>query len=326
MSPLPKFNQVAADAEAARNSWGDAEYIKYFKDGYTTIRVAPESGVTIAKNGMPARKVTGTAAWQSNKNHFKDGIGSWPCPKTESNKDAFCSGCLDESVNSSGYKVSSAGDQFYFHALDDQGYIHSYKCNWEVYEKLQNREARIGDISDRDYTIHKFKGGNNKVMWEIEVADVEGVDHKRDIDWDTYDYQDLDLQRGAEWLKAAEHYGLDDEGKAFTTDAGNPWDGSHDEPAPDFVEPAPAPTGKANGVADVEGAKPSTTVTVTYADGSNATIDWSAELPDDTTIEVFDIDTLRRFLKSEEQEVAPRAGKAMLIKQAKAYVGNPPPF
>jgi hypothetical protein len=323
---MPDFTQVAADGASMRSDWGDDEYIQFFKDGDTTFRISPNSGTRL--NGQ---QLSGPESWQFNLVHFKDGVGSWPCPKTTANPRAFCAGCLDDSVNKSKIPVNTPGQQWYFHAVDLDGFMHTYSCGWDVYQSFLNRFQRTGNISDRDYTVSKsseMRGGKKKVLWDVNVAEIKGVDGQRPIPWDEYTPQNINIQLGSQWLRVAEFYGLDMNGDPLPTGGaadGAKWGSEPVGPGPEWSNPDPRTN--SNGVNGSQGssaAGETMEAHINLNQGVPELPNWDEELPDDATLDTYDAPMLRAFLTHEKREFGPRAGRALLLKQAKSYVEAPP--
>lgn len=125
-------------------------YMKYFKDGDTTFRILQEP-----------------QEWIGYWEHFNPGGFGFPC--TGDRK--ACPGCT-----SSNEKMKKAGRKIAIQVLEGE-YVNVYKFPKTLADKISNRANRIGTITDRDYTISRFKSGD-KVEYDVEGGDKVPVDIK----------------------------------------------------------------------------------------------------------------------------------------------------
>lgn len=149
-----RFGKSAEEASTEPTRGGD--YIRYLKDGDTTFRILQEP-------------TTWTYYWE----HFDPNGFSFPCDSE--NRDT-CPGCTSENP-----KTKKASRKIAFNALQSYGgtdYVNVYKISNELKDRLENRFNKIGTLMDRDYTITKLKGSNDKVIWEIEGGAISQVDLK----------------------------------------------------------------------------------------------------------------------------------------------------
>lgn len=172
-----QFGQTAADYEETRGA-DDEVWIRNFKDPSTRIRIIPMEGTN--RHGAP---VTGTAAWPTEREHYEETAGSFPCDESPT-----CPGCTDPSE-----RVQKRSRKYYFHALDEKGNVRVFKMGAKLYRVMQGREQRIGTLSDRDYIINKMGQGLDTTYdpepGEVYPMDFEGLDLPNIADVLTRKYQ-----------------------------------------------------------------------------------------------------------------------------------------
>lgn len=166
-----QFTQTADDYQAGSS---DEVFIRTFKEAMTKIRIAP-----MTATNARGKEVTGSAAWPTAREHYKDDLGSFPCIEIDA-----CVGCTDEYVNKSGGAVSARSRKYYFDALDEQGNMRVYKIGPKLYQILKGRDQRLGTLSDRDYIIHHMGSG-------LETSYDPEAGEKYDIDFVQADLHDI---------------------------------------------------------------------------------------------------------------------------------------
>lgn len=150
-----QFGQTASDYEETRGSDDDV-WIRTFKEASTRLRIIPMVGEN--RRGV---EVTGTAAWPTEREHYAEmPIGSFPCDESKS-----CPGCTDVIE-----KVQRRDRKYYFHALDEKGAIRVFKMGPKLYRVFQNREQRLGTLSDRDYIVNKMGSGLD-TTYDVEAGE-----------------------------------------------------------------------------------------------------------------------------------------------------------
>lgn len=172
-----RFGKSAAEAaaEPSRSSGGD--FIKYLKDGDTTFRIIQEPD-----------------DWKYYWEHFNPGGFSFPCPRDVSDPIEDCPGCSSEIE-----KMSKVSRKVAFNVLtsfNGQDYVNVYKITGTLADKLKNRFARQGTLTDRDYTITKFKTSGDRTDFDVDGQLPSPIDltkyELKDVEQmlaDTYDEQ-----------------------------------------------------------------------------------------------------------------------------------------
>jgi hypothetical protein len=129
-----KFGKSAEEAETepSRGS-GGSEYMKYLKDGDNEFRVLDEP-----------------EQWVYYWEHYNPEGFSFPC----TNDQDTCPGCTSDSE-----KMAKVSRRVAFNAYDGQ-YTNVWKVPKTVADKLKNRFARLGTITDRTYIVTRLKTGS----------------------------------------------------------------------------------------------------------------------------------------------------------------------
>lgn len=142
-----RFALTANEAEKdPRNSSSSAggDWIRYLKNGDTTFRILQEP-----------------KDWKTFWQHFNPGGFSFPC-----NGEPTCPGCTSDVE-----RMRSTTKRAIFNVLevrDGTPYVNVYEIPMRVHDKLMNRFARLDTITDRDYTITKYKTSGDKVDYDVE--------------------------------------------------------------------------------------------------------------------------------------------------------------
>lgn len=141
-----RFGKTAAEAELdTRGTGAGGSFIRYLRNGDNTFRILQEPH-----------------EWVYFWEHFNPGGRSFPCTNEPN-----CPGC-----NSDVEKMKRPGRRAAFNTLrswEGKEYVDVYGIPSTLAEKLKNRAARVGSITDRDYTITKFKTAGDKVDYDIEA-------------------------------------------------------------------------------------------------------------------------------------------------------------
>ena len=156
-----------AAQEPGRGTGGD--FIRYLKEGATTLRILQEQ-----------------EDWKYYWEHFSPAGFSFPCSGEED-----CPGCTSDNE-----KMSKVSRKIAFNALNSFNgveYVNVWKVGPMVSEKLENRIKRFDTITDRDYTITKYKTGGDR--WDF---DVEGST-PTPVDLRTADWKDIEAMLQQAW-------------------------------------------------------------------------------------------------------------------------------
>src|SRR5678815_1751728 len=187
-----RFGKSAAEAaeEPSRGGAGGGDWIRYLKEGDTTFRILEDPD-------------DWTYYWE----HFSPAGFSFPC-----NSEDDCPGCSSENE-----KMSKVNRRIAFNALQSwQGndYVNVFKIGPMVSEKLENRYARFSTLTDRDYTITKYKTSGDR--WDF---DVEGHTPSP-IDPSKYELKDIEQMLAAQWNEA---WGEGAKSKSGQGSKSDPW-------------------------------------------------------------------------------------------------------
>lgn len=163
-------DKVASDSRAA----GGGEWIRYFRDEETQIRIIPAEAVN-----RQGRTVYGTAAWPQEYEHFDISIPtSFPCTEEDD-----CIGCTSDSK-----EVRDKKRRIYFHALDAEGAPRIYRMGPQLYNRLKMKEQRalskdpknLQPLSDRDYIILRT-GQKLNTEYDAEPGEAYEVDFPEEL-------------------------------------------------------------------------------------------------------------------------------------------------
>ena len=179
-----RFGKSAAEAaeEPGRGSGG--EFIKYLKDGDNTFRILQEPD-----------------EWVYYWEHFHPTRYSFPCPREAGDPIEDCPGCSSDNE-----RIKKPSRKIAFnilHSFNGNEYVDAMKIGPMVSEKLENRYKRFGTVTDRDYTVTRFKTAQDRYDFDVEGASPTPVDlHKEDWkDIETMLQKTWDDAWGARWLQ-----------------------------------------------------------------------------------------------------------------------------
>lgn len=145
-----RFGKSAAEAaEEPSRAGAGGDFIRYLRDGDTTFRILQEPD-----------------DWKYYWEHFSPGGFSFPCPREVSDPIEMCPGCSSENE-----RMSKVGRKIAFNVLQSsngQDYVNVYKITGGLADKLKNRFARQGTLTDRDYRITRFKTSGDRVDYDVE--------------------------------------------------------------------------------------------------------------------------------------------------------------
>lgn len=163
-----------AEKEPSRSGSGGGDFIKYLMEGSTTFRIAQEPD-----------------EWCYYWEHFSPEGFSFAC-----NDEEDCPGCISDNE-----KMKKVSRKIAFNVLQSwQGvdYVNVYKIGPMIADKLENRYKRLDTLTDRDYTITKYKTGGDR--WDF---DVEGGT-PMPVDFSKYQMKDVESMLLDQW---EEHWG-----------------------------------------------------------------------------------------------------------------------
>lgn len=159
-----RFGIAADDAKTDPRLNRPSGFLKFLKEGDTTFRILqePKDWIYFAK-------------------HFSD-AGSFPC-----NGETTCPGCTNDNP-----KVARAGAQVAFN-VHQGDYVEVMEIPRRVADKFQMRFDRIGTVTDRDYTVTKYKNSSNKFEY-----DVEGETPTK-VDLSQFELKDIEMMLQNSW-------------------------------------------------------------------------------------------------------------------------------
>ena len=164
-----------ADQEPGRGAGGD--FIRYLKEGDTTLRILQEQD-----------------EWLYYWEHFSPAGFSFPCPKESASDDTPCPGC-----DSDNEKMKKVNRKIAFNVLTSFNgveYVNAFKIGPMVSDKLENRVKRFGTITDRDYTITKYKTGKDRWDFDVEGAMPAPIDLRKE------EWKDIEAMLQQSWDEA----------------------------------------------------------------------------------------------------------------------------
>lgn len=144
-----RFGKSAKEAaqEPGRGG-GSGDFIRYLKDGDTTLRILQEPD-----------------EWLYYWEHFSPAGFSFPCPRGADDPVEDCPGCSSDNE-----KMKKVSRKIAFNVLTSFNgveYVNAFKIGPMVGDKLDNRYKRFGTVTDRDYTITKYKTSAER--WDFDV-------------------------------------------------------------------------------------------------------------------------------------------------------------
>jgi hypothetical protein len=173
-----RFGKSADEAahETPRGGVG-GDFIRYLKDGDTTFRILQEPD-----------------DWKYWWEHFSPAGFSFPCANEDGEHPDDCPGCTSDNE-----KMSKVNRKIGFNVLaswNGQEYVNAFKVGPTVGDKLKNRFNRFGTVTDRDYTITRYKTSGDR--WDFDVEG--GV--QSPIDLAHYELKDIEALLQASWDEA----------------------------------------------------------------------------------------------------------------------------
>jgi|KBSMisStandDraft_5_1062788.scaffolds.fasta_scaffold65631_5 hypothetical protein len=158
-----RFGKSAEEAaEEPGRGGGGGNFIKYLKPGDNTVRILQEP-----------------TEWKYYWEHFSPAGFSFPCPRDKDDPMEMCPGCASD--NEKMKKVNRRIAFNVLHSFNGNEYVDAMKIGPMVAEKLDNRYKRFGTVTDRDYTITKYKTSSDRWDFDVEGNTVTPVDlHKEE--------------------------------------------------------------------------------------------------------------------------------------------------
>jgi len=159
-----RFGRSAEEAkEEPSRGGGGGQYMRYLKDGDNTFRILQEPD-----------------EWKYYWEHFNPAGFSFPCPRAADDPIEDCPGCSSEIE-----KMKKVNRRIAFnilHSFNGTEYVDVMKVGPTVSEKLENRYKRFGTITDRDYTVTRYKTSADRYDFDVEGGTPSQIDLRKD-DW-----------------------------------------------------------------------------------------------------------------------------------------------
>lgn len=306
-SNVPAFGQAASDYVPSED--GDV-WMRTFKQPMTLIRICPAERVN-----ERGEKVYGADAWPTEREHYVDNLGSFPCSQRFGME---CPGCNDPSE-----KVRSKRRQYYINALDDQGELRVFKFGVKLFQTLQARQERAiarnpdnkQPLSDLDYMINRMKTGSKStdVAYDPEPGD------KYEVEWPT-ELHDIDQLLKEQYAAALEYYAGEDGGQPTPAADDDTNDDQGAEKAPASRIPAKKAAAAPAKESEPEKSAPEAEAKSDPADkyGPLGATPSEADIEDATSAD------LKQFLTGRGVEFPQRAARSRLEDDAKKVAAEPP--
>jgi len=170
-----RFGKSASEAaEEPGRGGGSGDFLRYLKEGDTTLRILQDPD-----------------EWLHYWEHFSPAGFSFPCPRGVNDPIEDCPGCSSDND-----KMKKVSKKIAFNVLvsfNGQEYVNGFKIGPMVSEKLENRYARFGTLTDRDYTITKYKTSSDRWDFDVEGNTPTPVDLHKD------EWKDIEALLQAAW-------------------------------------------------------------------------------------------------------------------------------
>lgn len=159
-----KFGRNATEAASeSSRSGGGGQFMRYLKDGDQTMRILQEPD-----------------EWTYYWEHFSPAGFSFPCPRSVDDPIEDCPGCSSD--NDKMRKVQRRIAFNILHSFNGMEYVDVMKIGSTVADKLENRYKRFGTVTDRDYTITRYKTKSDRYDFEVEGSTPTPVNLRKE-DW-----------------------------------------------------------------------------------------------------------------------------------------------
>jgi len=170
-----RFGKSAEEAaEEPSRGGGGGRFIRYLKEGDNTFRILQEP-----------------TEWKYYWEHFSPAGFSFPCPRDKDDPEDMCPGCSSD--NERMKKVSRKIAFNVLHSFNGNEYVDAMKIGPMVSEKLDNRYKRFGTVTDRDYTVTKYKTGADRWDFDVEGGTPTPIDLRKE------DWKDIEAMLQAAW-------------------------------------------------------------------------------------------------------------------------------
>jgi len=156
-----RFGKSAQEAAEEPGRGGGGNFIKYLKDGDNTFRILQEPD-----------------EWLYYWEHFSPAGFSFPCPRGTNDPIEDCPGCSSD--NEKMKKVNRKIAFNILHSFNGQEYVDAFKIGPMVADKLDNRYKRFGTITDRDYTVTKYKTSGDRWDFDVEGSNPTPIDLRKE--------------------------------------------------------------------------------------------------------------------------------------------------
>ena len=153
-------NATEAAEEPSRGGAG-GKFMRYLKDGDNTMRILQEPD-----------------EWTYYWEHFSPGGFSFPCPRAADDPIENCPGCSSD--NEKMKKVNRRIAFNVLHSFNGTEYVDVMKVGNMVADKLENRYKRFGTVTDRDYTITRYKGSGDRYDFDVEGSTPTPIDLRKE--------------------------------------------------------------------------------------------------------------------------------------------------
>ena len=159
-----RFGKSAEEAaEEPGRGGGSGDFIRYLKEGDNLMRILQDP-----------------PEWVYYWEHFSPAGFSFPCPRSKDDPVEDCPGCSSENE-----KMKKVNRRIAFNVLTSFNgveYVNAMKIGPMVSDKLDNRYKRFGTVTDRDYTITKYKSSGDRWDFDVEGSTPTPVDLRKE-DW-----------------------------------------------------------------------------------------------------------------------------------------------
>lgn len=187
---MPRFTGSAAarEKEPRTSNNGDV-WLKKLRAGNTKVRLCQEP----LGSGDD-----GENAWAVWEEHYHPTLKYFPCAKNgKKDSPEHCLGCDDLMlVKDDGNPKTSL--VYAFNALDDNNRLNIFKVTYTIYEKLRNRQQRVGSVMDRDFVLVREGTGFGSTKYDVDVEDK----YDRELPDQIYDIEALVAKQYDEAVEA----------------------------------------------------------------------------------------------------------------------------
>ncbi len=173
-----RFGKSAEEAaEEPGRGGGSGDFIRYLKPGDNLMRILQDP-----------------PEWVYYWEHFSPAGFSFPCPRGKDDPKDMCPGCSSDNE-----KMAKVSRKIAFNVLtsfNGTEYVNAFKIGPMVSDKLDNRYKRFGTVTDRDYTITKYKTGGDRWDFDVEGSTPTPIDLRKE------EWKDIEALLQASWDEA----------------------------------------------------------------------------------------------------------------------------